>query len=62
MNENEKMEKYLDFAKELKKLQNIKVTVIRIVVGGPWNSPQEPRKETLWDERKNFKLSTTKIE
>ena len=33
VNENEKRDKYLDFAREQKKLWNIKVTVIPIVVG-----------------------------
>ena len=44
--EDKRLNKYLDPARELKKLWNIKVTVILIVVGGPWNSPQEPGKET----------------
>ena len=33
LNENEKMDKYLDLARELKKLWNMKVKVIPIVVG-----------------------------
>ena len=33
LKENEKMSKYLDLARELKKLWNMKVTVIPIVVG-----------------------------
>ena len=32
--ESEKIDKYLDLAREVKKLQNIGVTVIPIVVGG----------------------------
>ena len=34
MKENEKIEKYLDLPPKLKKLRNVKVTVIPIVVGG----------------------------
>ena len=33
LKENEKKDKYLDLAKELKKLWNMKVTVIPIVIG-----------------------------
>ena len=34
LKENEKKDKYLDLARELKKLWNMKVTVIPIVIGG----------------------------
>ena len=33
LKESEKMDKYLDFARELKKLWNMKVTIIPIVIG-----------------------------
>ena len=33
MKENEKKDKYLDLARELKKLWNMKVTIIQIVIG-----------------------------
>ena len=35
-----KKDKYLDLARELKKLWNMKVTVILIVVGNTWSDPQ----------------------
>ena len=35
MRENEKKDKYIDLARELKKLWNMKVTVIPIVIGAP---------------------------
>ena len=34
LKENEKRDKYLDLARELKKLRNMKVTIILIVIGG----------------------------
>ena len=48
--------RYLDFARELKKLWNMKVTVIPIVIGGLWNSPQRPGKETkrTGDQKQNW--------
>ena len=33
LKESEKKNKYIDFAKELKKLQNMKVTIVPIVIG-----------------------------
>ena len=33
LKESEKRDKYLDFARELKKLRNMKVTIIPIVIG-----------------------------
>ena len=33
LKENEKKDKYLDLARELKKLWNVKVTIISIVIG-----------------------------
>ena len=33
LKENEKKDKYLNFARELKKLWNMKVTIIPIVIG-----------------------------
>ena len=33
LNENEKKDKYLDLVRELKKLRNMKVTIISIVIG-----------------------------
>ena len=35
LKEKEKKDKYSDLARELKKLWNVKVTLIRIVVGAP---------------------------
>ena len=35
LKENEKKDNYLDFTRELKKLRNMKVTVILIVAGAP---------------------------
>ena len=40
MEENEKMDKYLDLARELKKIWNIKVKVIPIVVGALGTVPK----------------------
>ena len=45
MNETEKIDNYLDLARELKKLWNMKVTVIPIVVSTLGVVPK-PRKET----------------
>ena len=39
--ENEKRDKYLDLAKELKKLQNMEVTVIPIVIGALRTIPKD---------------------
>ena len=33
--ENEKRDKYLDLDRELRKLWNMKMTVIQILIGGP---------------------------
>ena len=33
LNESKKKDKYLDFARELKKLRNMNVTIIKIVIG-----------------------------
>ena len=40
LKESEKMDKYLDLARELKKLQNMKVTVILFVVGALGTVPR----------------------
>ena len=40
LKENEKMDKYLDLARELKKSWNMKVKVIPIVVGAPGTVPK----------------------
>ena len=39
--EGEKLNKYLDLARELKNLCILKATLIPIVIAVPWNSPQE---------------------
>ena len=51
--ENEKIDKYLDLARELKRLWNMKVTVIPIVVGTFGTNTQRPGKET-GDQRKSW--------
>ena len=38
LKECEKKDKYLDLAKELKKLWNMQVTILPIVIGAFWNS------------------------
>ena len=45
--ESEKLDKYLDLARKMKKLWNMKVTVISIVVGALGTFPQKSGKETL---------------
>ena len=46
LKEYEKKDKYLDLARELKKLWNMKVTIIPIVIGVIWHSHQRILKET----------------
>ena len=41
LKENEKKDKYLDLARELKKQWNMKVTVIPIVIGTLGKSPKD---------------------
>ena len=55
LKENEKMDKYLDLARELKKLWNMKVKVIPIVVGALGTAPKKLGKKTgkSRNQRKN---------
>ena len=41
LKENEKKDKYLDLARELKKLWNMKVTIIPIVIGSFGIAPKD---------------------
>ena len=54
--ENEKKDKYLDIARELKRLWNMKVTVIPIVVGALGTFTKSVEKETVRtrDQSKNW--------
>ena len=45
LKESEKKDKYLDLARELKKLWNVKVTIIQIVISVFWYSHQKIIKE-----------------
>ena len=45
MKESEKIDKYLDLARELESLLNMKLTEIPIVVGALWTGPKSLRKE-----------------
>ena len=58
--ESEKTDKYLDLARELKKLWNMKVMVLPIAVETFWNSSKEPDKEIESNSRsqKESTLST----
>ena len=51
--ESEKKDKYLDLARKLIKIWNMKVTVVPIIIGGTWNNPQGTGKWTgrLWNKR-----------
>ena len=53
--ENEKFDNYKDLARELKKLRNMKVTVISVIVGALGTVPQEPEKDVGYSsyQRKN---------
>ena len=55
LKENEKMDKYLDLARELKKLLNMSVKVIPIVVGALGTVPINLEKKTggSGNQRKN---------
>ena len=50
--ESGKIDKYLDFVREMKKLWNLKVTVILIVIDAPGTIAKEPGWET-GGQRKN---------
>ena len=50
--EGEKLDKYLDLAKELKKLWNIMVTVIPIIVGGLRTVPKNLEKKLSEQKQK----------
>ena len=60
---SEKIDKYLDFARELKKLWNMKVTMISIVVGGLRRVPRglEKRLEKLMIKRRIETMQTTAV-
>ena len=54
MEENEKLDKYLDIAQELTKLWNIKVTAIPIVVGVLGTVPKDLEN---WRSEEELRLS-----
>ena len=61
MKENEKKDKYLNLARELKKLRNMKVTILPIVIGalglGSWQTGRDYPNDSIAKNSQNPEMS-----